>query len=149
MMTIIPLLMTMYYYIVNYLRQIQRRYQATDHLPIQAPPAPTTPPLRPPLYLEWAQHSGCRNGIVFFLRPAKPNDSPLIPWLGESAHEAARSSLPAAYRPGCMCWYPATRSQFLVARIHWEYQHSQQWEMSMSLFDHWEAAEDRGHWCGV
>jgi hypothetical protein len=141
MLTIIPLLMTMYYYIVNCFWQLQCRYWLTDNLPIQSPPASTTPPLCPLLYLEWAQHSGC-GMIAFFLRPAKPNNSPLIPWLRESTYEATRSSLPAAYRPGLVCWYSATQSQFLVACIHWEYQHSWQWEMPTSPFNHWEAAED-------
>ena len=130
---------------------IGQLYQYRDPepvLPIQNPPDRTTPvPPPPPLYLDWARHADDGN-VVYFLRPAHPDHTPVDLWPGEIAGTAQQWSLPAERYPirGCQ-WYPSTRDEFWWARKNWELCHSRKWIMDMNPFDQWDAAWKRSKPC--
>lgn len=138
--------------ILRLMGQLQHlhHHQSEPGLPMQNPPARITPiPPPPPLYADWARHAD-DGELVYFLRPAYPNHTPLELWPGEIAEVAKWQSLPAEHhRPQGYRWYPSTRDQFWWGRMYWEIQYGRKWIMEMNPFDHWDKAQDRTKPCRV
>lgn len=125
-------------------------HRSEPGLPMQNPPARITPvPPAPPLYISWARHAD-DGELVYFLRPAYPDHTPLELWPGEVAEIARQQSLPAeCHQPRGYRWYPSTRDQFWWGRMNWELQYGKKWIAEVNPFDYWEKAGSHTRPCRI